>query len=95
MVGATLPYVSDNLFLAFMYSLSLYWLGVDIPETLEVECTGLLFKQVIRLDRVIFPPGVQPSPRVLKHKDFMIGPIHGGKGGGADDEEATKKSTAS
>jgi hypothetical protein len=58
---------------------------VDIPEELEVDCTGLQFKQVIRLDRVILPDGVKPSKRVLKHPDFMIGPIHGGKGG--DDEE--------
>ncbi|CAB9505010.1 protein L25 [Seminavis robusta] len=58
--------------------------GVAIPEVLEVECSGLQFKQVIRLDRVMFPEGVRPSEKVLKHKDFMIGPIHGGRGGGAD-----------
>ena len=60
--------------------------GVSIPEELEVECTGLQFKQVIRLDRVVFPDGVRPSKKVLNHKDFMIGPIHGGKSGKDDDE---------
>ena len=60
--------------------------GVAIPEQLEVECTGLQFKQVIRLDRVIFPEGVRPSKKVLKMPDFMIGPIHGGRS--AVDEDA-------
>ena len=68
--------------------------GVDIPEELEVECTGLQFKQVIRLDRVIFPEGVRPSKKVLKHKDFMIGPIHGGKSGADDDDTAAAAEAA-
>lgn len=60
--------------------------GVPIPEELEVECTGLQFKQVIRLDRVIFPEGVKPSKKVLKRgKEFIIGPIHGGKRDKDDD----------
>ena len=62
--------------------------GVEIPDELEVECTGLQFNQVIRLDRVLFPDGVRPSKKVLKHPDFMIGPIHGGKG--EIDDEATQ-----
>lgn len=61
--------------------------GVPIPEELEVECTGLQFKQVIRLDRVIFPEGVRASKRVLKRgRDFIIGPIHGGKSQDGDDK---------
>lgn len=61
--------------------------GVSIPEELEVECTGLQLKEVIRLDRIIFPEGVQPSRKVRKQKDWMVGPIHGGSRGG-DKEEA-------
>lgn len=64
--------------------------GVTIPEELEVECTGLQFKQVIRLDRVIFPEGVRPSKKVVKRgKDFIIGPIHGGKNKEEDGAEAS------
>ena len=66
--------------------------GVAIPEELEVECTGLKLKQVIRLDRVIFPDGVRPSKRVVNHKDFMIGPIHGG--GKGDDEDGENQEAA-
>lgn len=62
--------------------------GVDIPEELEVECTGLQFKDVIRLDRITFPEGVKPSKRILKHNDWMVGPIHGGRGGGPSNETA-------
>jgi len=69
--------------------------GVPIPDELEVECTGLQFRQVVRLDRVLFPDGVRPSKKVTKHKDWMIGPIHGAKRGvdgedGEGDEEEEK-----
>jgi ribosomal protein L25 (general stress protein Ctc) len=60
--------------------------GVPIPEALEVECTGLEMKQVIRLDRVIFPDGVTPSRRVNK-ETFIVGPVAGGRGGSAATEE--------
>jgi ribosomal protein L25 (general stress protein Ctc) len=70
--------------------------GVTIPEELEVECTGLQFKQVIRLDRVNFPEGVKPSKRVLKRgNDFIIGPIHGGKSQDKDDATAEEEEGAS
>lgn len=59
--------------------------GVAIPEELEVECTGLQFKDVVRLNRINFPEGVQPSKKVVKRKDWMVGPIHGGKAGSSDD----------
>lgn len=60
--------------------------GVPIPEALEVECTGLELKQVIRLDRVIFPDGVTPSRRVNK-ETFIVGPVAGGRGGSAASDE--------
>lgn len=52
--------------------------GVPIPDTLEVECTGLLVKDVIRLDRVIFPDGVKMTDRV-DVDNFVVGPVRGGR----------------
>ncbi|GKY96972.1 hypothetical protein MPSEU_000656100 [Mayamaea pseudoterrestris] len=52
--------------------------GVDIPEKLELECTGLKVKEVIRLDRLILPEGVRYSDRVIKHGDeFILGVVFG------------------
>jgi len=62
--------------------------GVPIPKALELECTGLQLKEVIRLDRLIFPDGVRPSRRV-NPETFVIGPVAGGRGGaqaGTDDD---------
>lgn len=65
--------------------------GVDIPEILEVEATGLKYKEVIKLDRVLFPEGVKPSNRLLKYSknkhEFIIGPIFGGKSQEDDETE--------
>jgi hypothetical protein len=60
--------------------------GVPIPDALEVECTGLLVKDVIRMDRVLFPDGVRPTDRVDVDR-FVVGPIRGGRGG--DDDGGT------
>jgi Ribosomal protein TL5, C-terminal domain len=67
--------------------------GVPIPEKLEVECTGLKFKEVIRLDRVMLPQGVSVTKRVLaRGKDFLIGVVHGrNRGGAADDDDEVSK----
>lgn len=66
--------------------------GVAIPESLEVECTGLLFKDVIRVDRMMLPDGVRLSDRVRKRgADYILGVVFGkGRGGAAagEDEEA-------
>ena len=56
--------------------------GVRIPHHLEVECTGLVVKDVIRMDRVIFPDGVRPTNRV-NTETFVVGPVRGGRGSDA------------
>jgi large subunit ribosomal protein L25 len=61
--------------------------GVDIPEFLEIECTGLKYKDIIRLDRLALPDGVRYSKRVIdKQKNFIIGVVFG-KSRDADDIE--------
>jgi len=59
--------------------------GAPIPECIELECTGLLYKDVIRTDRLIVPDGVRFSDRVTKRgRDFIVGVVYGkGSGGGA------------
>jgi large subunit ribosomal protein L25 len=64
--------------------------GVDIPESIDVDCSGLQVRQVIRLGKLIIPDGVRISERVLKKSvDFIAGIVYG-KGLG-DDEEEDKK----
>jgi len=60
--------------------------GVPIPDALEVECTGLQVKDVIRMDRVIFPDGVKAIDR-LNLVDFIIGPVRGGRSAAMADDE--------
>ena len=60
--------------------------GVPIPDALEVECTGLVLKDVIRMDRVIFPDGVRYTDRTdVEH--FVVGPVKGGRSAAAGEEE--------
>ena len=60
--------------------------GVPIPESLEVECTGLVLKDVIRMDRVIFPDGVRYTDRTnVEH--FVVGPVKGGRSAAVDEGE--------
>jgi large subunit ribosomal protein L25 len=61
--------------------------GAPIPEALELECTGLQLKEVVRMDRLIFPDGVRHTDRVDPEK-FLIGPVFGGRSGGMDDDDA-------
>jgi large subunit ribosomal protein L25 len=64
--------------------------GVPIPEKLELECTGLRYKQVVRRDRVLLPDGVRFSDRVIKKGDLFIIGVVFGKNDGTDtavDEE--------
>lgn len=61
--------------------------GVRIPDHIELECTGVRIKDVLRLDRPIFPEGVKPSIRVKP--DFLIGPVFGRRGDDAADTAAT------
>jgi large subunit ribosomal protein L25 len=64
--------------------------GVPIPERLELECTGLKIKQVLRSERIILPDGVKPSPRV-KLDTFLVGTVFGKRMMGEEDEEGEKK----
>jgi large subunit ribosomal protein L25 len=60
--------------------------GVPIPEKLELECTGVQLKEVLRLDRIEFPDGVRLSKRVNPDK-FIIGPVRGGRGAATETAE--------
>ncbi len=60
--------------------------GAPIPEALELECAGLQLKDVVRMDRLIFPDGVRHTDRIDPEK-FLIGPVFGGRSGGADDDD--------
>ena len=60
--------------------------GVPIPSHLELECTGVQIKEVLRLNRIEFPDGVRPSDRV-NVKDFVVGPVFGGRSGALDDDD--------
>lgn len=63
--------------------------GAPIPEKLELECTGLKFKDVVRKDRIVLPDGVRFSDRVVKRGDeFIIGVVFGKGRGLKDDTEA-------
>jgi hypothetical protein len=70
--------------------------GADIPEYIDIECSGLQLKQVVRLDRAILPDGVRFSPRVLAKKttDLTIGVVFGGRGSGDDQEAADASKSA-
>lgn len=61
--------------------------GVPIPEQLDLECTGLKVKEVVRLDRIVFPDGVKPSHRVNK-ETFLVGTVFGKRMADELDEEA-------
>lgn len=50
--------------------------GVPIPEKLELECTGLRVKDVVRINRIIFPDGVKPS-RNVNLDQFLVGTVFG------------------
>lgn len=63
--------------------------GVDIPERIELECTGLGYRDVIRTDRLILPDGVRFSENVQKKgKEFIVGVVFGKSRGSLKDEEA-------
>lgn len=60
--------------------------GVRIPDYLEVECTGLVLKDVIRMDRVVFPDGVKVTDRV-DVANFIVGPVQGGRSAAMGDDD--------
>ena len=52
--------------------------GATIPEALDLECSGLQFKDVIRTDRLILPEGVRLSDRMVKRgRDLIVGVMFG------------------
>lgn len=59
--------------------------NVPIPPTINLECTGLRQKAVVRRDRLIVPKGVTIHPRVAE--DYLIGTVFGSKGGDVEDEK--------
>ena len=59
--------------------------GVPIPDTIDVECTGLKLKQTVRIDRLIFPEGVRPSKKV-NPKQFLVGSVFGRRSAIGDDK---------
>jgi len=61
--------------------------GVPIPDEIELDCTGVVLKEVLRMDRLIFPDGVTPTKRV-DPDNFVVGPVVGGRGTGDEDEDA-------
>lgn len=69
--------------------------GADIPEAIDVECTGVKFREVIRPDRLILPDGVRFSDRVRKQTEkrrFIVGVVFGGtRGANLEEEEEEKK----
>lgn len=60
--------------------------GVAIPERLELECTGLRVKEVVRMERILFPDGVKPSHRV-NLDTFLVGTVFGRRMADEVDEE--------
>lgn len=50
--------------------------GVPIPEHIELECTGLERKMVLRLERLALPEGVKVSPRLNSDK-WLLGSVFG------------------
>jgi Ribosomal L25p family len=60
--------------------------GVPIPDSLEVECTGLVLKDVVKIDRIIFPDGVRYTDRT-DIENFIVGPVKGGRSTAGDDDD--------
>ena len=52
--------------------------GVDIPEAIELECAGLQFGEVVRMDRLVLPDGVHLTDRVKKRgDDYVVAVVDG------------------
>jgi hypothetical protein len=63
--------------------------NVPIPQYIQLECTGLRQKDVVRRNRLLLPDGVSIHPRVAE--DYLIGTVFGAKGGSAADDEKTEE----
>ena len=65
--------------------------GVPIPEKIELECTDVKLKEVIREERLIFPEGVSMSPTVDREL-FLVGTVFG-RSSEVDEEEVVEDSS--
>ena len=65
--------------------------GVDIPESIDVDCAGLQVRQIVRLNKLIIPEGVTISKRVLKRSDDFIAGIIYGKGQAEEEDDKPKE----
>ena len=59
--------------------------GVAIPESLDLDCTGMRIKEVIRMDRIIIPDGVTVSTKLNK-ENFLVGTVFGRRSDDDDDD---------
>jgi len=66
--------------------------GAVIPESIDLECTGIQMKQVLRTERLIWPDGVRPSHRVKP--DYLVGLIYGKRAGEEEEEEGESAEVA-
>lgn len=48
----------------------------DVPEHIELDCTGMMVGEVVRMDRLVFPEGVRTAKKV-NVKEFLIGTCFG------------------
>lgn len=60
--------------------------NVPIPEWIELECTGLQQKDVVRRGKLSMPEGVTIHPRVAK--DYLVGTVFGSRGSVEEGDEA-------
>ena len=67
--------------------------GTPIPNAVEVECTGLQVKDIVRIDRLIFPDGVRPVDK-LNPDTFVVGPVRGGRSANTADDTSNEDSQA-
>lgn len=65
--------------------------GVKIPEAIELDCSGVLLKDVLRRDRLIFPDGVTPGHKAKE--SFLIGTVFGRRLDQESDEEDAEESS--
>lgn len=64
--------------------------GVPIPDGIELDCTGIQLKDVLRMERIVFPEGVSLSKSVDRKK-FLVGTVFGRRSD-MDDEKTVEES---
>jgi len=66
--------------------------GIPIPEAIELDCTGVKLKDVLRLERLTFPEGVKLDKNVDKDQ-FLVGTVFGSRSGIDTDEDEDQSET--